>query len=385
MRSAKESSFSRNADLSLTDKIKRLSWTYILLIGLLACTGFVVLYAAANGSWTPWASKQAVRFACFIPVLLAVALIDIRFWFRYAYVVYAAGVLALVYVGLFGHVGMGAQRWIDLGVVQVQPSELAKIGVVLALSRYFHGATLQETGTFSYMAVPALLLALPCALIFSQPDLGTTLHTIFVGVALFFLAGVQMWKFMAAGGAILVSLPVFWHFLKDYQKERVLTFLDPERDPLGKGYHILQSKITLGSGGVFGKGFLQGTQSRLNFLPEKHTDFIFTVWAEEFGLIGSAGLLFLFLVVIFYGYYIAFKSTNFFGRFLAIGLSFNLFLYVVVNTGMVMGLLPVVGTPLPMVSYGGTAMLTLMVSFGLIESVNVHQNIEIGRRGSYEN
>ncbi|HBO59996.1 MAG TPA: rod shape-determining protein RodA, partial [Alphaproteobacteria bacterium] len=202
--------------------------------------------------------------------------------------------------------------------------------------------------------------------------------------SLFFLVGVQMWKFVALGVAGLVSVPIGWRFLHEYQKERVFTFLDPERDPLGKGYHILQSKITLGSGGIFGKGFLQGTQSRLNFLPEKQTDFIFTVLAEEFGLIGSVSLLVLYLVLIFYGCVIAFRSTSFFGRLLALGLSANLFLYVFINIAMVMGLLPVVGVPLPMISYGGTVMLTLMFSFGLIECVNVNRDVQIGRRGAYD-
>lgn len=384
MRFARESSFSRNADMTLKEKIQRLSWTYILFICVLACTGFVVLYAAANGSWVPWASKQAVRFGMGMGLLFVIAMIDIRFWFRYAYVLYGIGIALLIYVDVFGHIGMGAQRWINFGFIQIQPSELMKITVVLALARYFHGATLQETASVSYMIIPALLLLLPFALIMGQPDLGTALHTMLVGLTLFFLVGVQLWKFIAGFFLFLISLPVGWHFLHDYQKERVLTFLDPERDPLGKGYHILQSKITLGSGGIFGKGFLQGTQSRLNFLPEKHTDFIFTVWAEEFGLIGSAGLLLLFLLLVFYAYFIAFKSTNFFGRLVALGLSVNLFFYVLVNTAMVMGLLPVVGTPLPLISYGGSVMLTLMISFGLIECVNVHQNVQIGRRGAYD-
>ena len=384
MRTSHASAFSRNADLSLKEKLQRISWTYVFFVCLVACTGFVVLYAAANGNWAAWASKQFVRFSLGLLILLLIALIDIRFWFRYAYLLYGIGVGLLLYVDFFGHVNMGAQRWINFGFMQIQPSELAKIALILALARYFHGATLQETASFSYMIVPTFMVLLPFGLIATQPDLGTAVHLFLLGVTVFFLAGVQMWKFIAGFGCFLICLPVGWHFLKDYQKERVLTFLDPERDPLGKGYHILQSKITLGSGGVFGKGFLQGTQSRLNFLPEKHTDFIFTVWAEEFGLIGSSGLLFLYLILIFYGFFIAFKSTNFFGRLLAITLSVNLFLYVFVNTAMVMGLLPVVGTPLPLMSYGGSVMLTLMISFGLIECVNVHQNIQIGRRGAYD-
>ena len=377
-------SFSRNADMSFKDKCRNISWTYVFLIVLLACAGFTVLYAAANGHWAPWASRQIMRFALGLLLLIAVAVVDIRIWFRYAYVFYGLVLCLLIYVQLFGHVGMGAQRWINLGFIQIQPSELMKIAVVLALSRYFHGATLQETGSVSYMIAPSLMIAVPFVLVFLQPDFGTAVLIGTVGLVLFFLVGVQMWKFAAGLGIVLASLPITWHFMKDYQRDRVLTFLDPERDPLGKGYHILQSKITLGSGGIFGKGFLQGTQSRLNFLPEKHTDFIFTVLAEEFGLIGSTALLLLYLTIIFYGFFIAFKSTSFFGRLLALGLSTNLFLYVFINTAMVMGLLPVIGVPLPMISYGGTVMLTLMFSFGLIECVNVFQNTEIGRHGSYD-
>lgn len=379
-----ENSSLRNPDMTLKERFFHISWFYIFLICLVAATGFVILYAAANGSWTPWVSKQFVRFWMGMAVLLCVAMLNLRLWLKYAYVFYCIVLAMLFYVEFFGHDAMGATRWINLGFVQIQPSELMKIALVLALSRYFHGCSLQETMSFSYMVVPTMLVLMPVALVMRQPDLGTAVLMTAVSMALFFLVGVQMWKFAVLGVAGLASIPIAWRFLHDYQKERVWTFLDPERDPLGKGYHILQSKITLGSGGVFGKGFLQGTQSRLNFLPEKQTDFIFTVLAEEFGMIGSVSLLLLYLALIFYGYVIAFRSSSFFGRLLALGLSTNLFLYVFINIAMVMGLVPVVGIPLPMISYGGTVMLTLMFSFGLVECVNVNRNVQIGRRGAYD-
>ncbi len=374
----------RNADMTLRERFMRLSWCYIFLIFLVAGSGFVVLYAAANGNWDQWAGKQFSRFWLGFAVLFVVAMTDLRFWLKYAYLFYIAAVIMLFIVEFFGHDAMGAQRWLNLGIIRVQPSELMKIALILALARYFHGSSQQEIVSFSYMIMPSFMVLLPVVLVLKQPDLGTGVLMGAVSMSLFFLVGVQMWKFGALGIAGLISIPIGWRFLHDYQKERVFTFLDPERDPLGKGYHILQSKITLGSGGIFGKGFLQGTQSRLNFLPEKHTDFIFTVWAEEFGLIGSVALLLLYWVLILYGYVIAFRSSSFFGRLLALGLSTNLFLYVFINIAMVMGLLPVVGVPLPMISYGGTVMLTLMFSFGLIECVNVNRDVQIGRRGAYD-
>ena len=374
----------RNAKMTLRERLMHISWCYIFLIFLVAGSGFVVLYAAANGNWAQWAGKQFSRFWLGFAVLFLVALTNLRFWLKYAYFFYIVTVVMLIVVQFFGHDAMGAQRWLNLGFIRIQPSELMKISLIMALARYFHGSSQQEITSVSYMVMPSFMVLLPVILVLKQPDLGTAVLMGAASVSLFFLVGVQMWKFGALGLLGLISIPIGWRFLHDYQKERVFTFLDPERDPLGKGYHILQSKITLGSGGIFGKGFLQGTQSRLNFLPEKHTDFIFTVWAEEFGLIGSVALLLLYLVLIFYGYVIAFRSSSFFGRLLALGLTTNLFMYVFINIAMVMGLLPVVGVPLPMISYGGTVMLTLMFSFGLVECVNVNRDVQIGRRGAYD-
>jgi rod shape determining protein RodA len=370
--------------LSLAEKLWNINWGLVALLCLIACFGFAMLYSAANGDLQPWAAKQMVRFAISLALMLAVAVVDIRVWLRGAYLIYAIAFLLLVAVEIRGAIGMGAQRWIDLGVIQLQPSELMKVTLVLVLARYFHGMTIEEIGRPHRLIVPALLILTPAVLVLKQPDLGTAMKLILSGGAMFFLAGVRWWKFatvIAAGSAVL---PLVWGHMRDYQKNRIYTFLNPENDPLGTGYHILQSKIALGSGGLFGKGFLLGTQSHLNFLPEKQTDFIFTMLAEEWGLIGGLVLLGLYLLVLVYGYAIALRSRNQFGRLLALGISTNLFLYVFINTAMVMGLIPVVGVPLPLISYGGTAMLTVMFGFGLLMSVYIHRDARIGRFGGDE-
>jgi rod shape determining protein RodA len=265
--------------------------------------------------------------------------------------------------------------------MQLQPSEIMKVALVLALARYFHGLAPENTGRLTRLIVPALIIAFPAALVLKQPDLGTAMMLLAAGGVLFFLAGVPLWIFaagVAAGGAVL---PVAWSFLRDYQKTRLYTFLDPDRDPLGAGYHILQSKIALGSGGLFGKGFMQGTQSHLSFLPERQTDFIFTMIAEELGLIGGLGLLALYILVIGYAFAIALRCRSQFGRLLGLGIAVNFFLYAFINTAMVMGLLPVVGVPLPLISYGGTAMVTVMLGFGLLMNVGIHRDVRISRLG----
>ncbi len=374
----------RNPELGLGQKIWHLNWGLVLLVLLLAGIGFAMLYSAASGAWEPWALRQAARFGGGLLLMFVAALIDIRFWFRLAYPIYFLALALLGAVEVMGTIGMGAQRWINLGVIQLQPSEVMKIALVLALARYFHGVTYQDIGRPTYLIVPLLLVAAPVLLVLKQPDLGTAGMLGMVAGALFLVAGVRWWKFLLVGAAAAAAVPVAWNFLHDYQKKRVLTFLDPESDPLGSGYHILQSKIALGSGGLFGKGYLQGTQSHLNFLPEKQTDFIFTMLAEEWGMLGGLGLLGLFLLVFVYGFAIALRSRNHFGRLLAMGLTVNLFLYVFINIAMVMGLLPVVGVPLPLISYGGTVMLSTMIGFGLLLSVSVHRDLRIHRRGPRE-
>jgi len=313
--------------------------------------------------------------------VLAVALIDVKYWFRAAYWIYAAALLLVVAVDLRGIIGMGAQRWIAIGSFQLQPSEVMKIALVLALARYFHCLPPENIGRLRYLVIPALMLAVPVLLVLKQPDLGTAMMLLAAGGALLFLAGVPVWMFALAAAGALVAAPLAWSMLRGYQKSRLLTFLDPERDPLGAGYHILQSKIALGSGGLFGKGFLQGTQSHLSFLPEKQTDFIFTMIAEEFGLIGGVVLLALYLAVIVYAFAIALRSRSRFGRLLGLGIATNFFLYAFINTAMVTGLIPVVGVPLPLISYGGTAMIAVLIGFGMVMNVGIHRDVRINRYG----
>jgi rod shape determining protein RodA len=369
---------------SIAEKLWNINWGLVLLLAVIACVGFAMLYSAANGSWQPWAGRQAVRFGVAVLVMIVVALVDIRTWLRIAYVFYAVAFVLLVAVELRGAVGMGAQRWIDLGVIQLQPSEIMKVAQVLVLARYFHGIAPEDIGRPHLLVVPTLLVLVPAAMVLKQPDLGTAMMLVMTGGAMFFIAGVRWWKFVLviAGGA--GAVPIAWRFLRDYQKNRIYTFLDPENDPLGAGYHSLQSKIAIGSGGVFGKGFMQGSQAHLSFLPEKQTDFIFTMLAEEWGLVGGLVLLALYTFVFVYGYAIAFRCRNQFGRLLALGITVNFFLYVFINTAMVMGLIPVVGVPLPLISYGGTAMLTVMFGMGLLMSVYVHRDTRIGRFGESE-
>lgn len=373
----------RKSELSFKDRFKNISWLYIFIVTLIASIGIITLYSVANGSMDPWASKQLIRFAFGLALIVFIAMTDLRIWIRYSYIFYFFTLLLLIYVELFGHDAMGAQRWINLGFIQIQPSELMKIALVLALARFFHGTSLQENETFKTLLIPIILVALPVLLVLKQPDLGTAVMLTISASVVFFLVGVQIWKFGIVALLALISMPIAWNFfLHDYQKQRVLTFLDPQKDPLGAGYHIIQSHITLGSGSIFGKGFLQGTQSSLNFLPEKHTDFIFTVFAEEFGMIGGLFLLALYIALIIFGFYIALRCTSFFGKLLALGLTANLFFYVFINVAMVMGIVPVVGVPLPLISYGGTAMMTHMISFGLIQCVFVNKDIQIGRSGA---
>jgi rod shape determining protein RodA len=382
--SASHLDLGRPRELSFAEKIWNINWGLVLLVTALAGVGFGTLYSAANGHWDPWASKQMIRYAVAVAIMLVVAVIDLGFWYRAAYWIYALAFGLLLAVEVRGFIGMGAQRWIDLGVIQLQPSELMKVAVVLALARYFHRVSIEDIGRPLVLVVPILGVLLPAALVLKQPDLGTALMLVLGGGILFFLAGVRIWKFAVVIAAGLGAIPVVWRFLRPYQKARIYTFLDPESDPLGAGYHSLQSKIAIGSGGTVGKGFLEGTQSHLNFLPEKQTDFIFTMLAEEWGLVGGLALLALYTLILAYGYAIAFRSRSHFGRMLALGIVVNLFLYVFINTAMVMGLIPVVGVPLPLVSYGGTAMLTVMFGFGLLISVYVHRDVRIGRHGEGE-
>lgn len=378
----RHSLLSRGNDLTIGRKLRDITWGLVLLIVAVASVGFIQLYSAAGGDIDPWADRQMLRFAIGLCVMTVIAITDIRLWLRTAYLFYAVALVLLVAVELFGRIGMGAQRWLDLGVLHIQPSEIMKISIVLALARYFHGLSFDEVGMIRWLLVPLLMVLAPVVLVMKQPDLGTAMLLLATSGAVFFFAGVRLWKFLLvllAGGA---AMPIGWGLMHEYQRKRVLTFMNPETDPLGAGYHILQSKIALGSGGFTGKGFLQGSQSHLSFLPEKQTDFIFTMFAEEQGLIGALALIGLYILVLAYGFAIAMRSRNQFGRLVGGGLTVMLFLYVFINIAMVSGLVPVVGVPLPLVSYGGTAMMTLLVGIGLLISVYVHRDVEIPRHMS---
>ena len=368
--------------LTVGEKLLEINWGFLLLVTIIACAGFAMLYSIAGSSFSPWAGAQMLRFAVGLVILIVVALVDIRVWMGLAYPAYAIALLLLIAVESVGHVGLGAQRWIALGPLQIQPSEMMKITLVLALARYLHGSTVEDVSHPLKLIVPLAMIAIPAALVLHQPNLGTATILVLDGCALLVLAGLSWWWILPTVGGAAAAVPVVWQFLHDYQKRRVMTFLHPQDDALGAGWNITQAKIAIGSGGFSGKGFLEGTQSRLNFLPEKETDFIFTTLGEEFGFVGSIGLLFLFGAVIFYGIRIAMASRSQFGRLVAMGVTLNFFFYIMINGLMVMGLIPVVGIPMPLVSYGGSAMLTVMFGFGLLMSVHVHRQVEIPQRSS---
>jgi len=370
---------SEAAPLGVWHKLGDIRWGVIALLLAITGVGLAMLYSAAHGDPERWALKQGLRFAGGLAIMFAVALVDIRFWLRHAYTIYAIGLALLVAVAVVGVVGMGARRWIDIGPINIQPSEIMKIALVLTLARYFHARSHEESIKLKALFVPVLLILAPAALVIKQPDLGTAILLMAGSAAILFAAGVRLWTFAAAGLAVVAALPVAWHLLHDYQRERIFTFLDPERDPLGAGYHITQSKIALGSGGVFGKGFLQGSQSHLYFLPERQTDFIFTMLAEELGMVGALVLIGLYGLLIAYGIAIAIRARHQFGRLVAIGVTTTFFIYMFINIAMVTGLVPVVGVPLPLVSYGGTAMVTLLFGFGLLLGVHIHRDVDIPR------
>jgi len=369
--------------LLLSEKFVDINWGLVLLITIIASAGFAMLYSVAGGHFFPWAAPQMIRFILGLGILIAVALIDIRIWMNLAYPAYAVALILLIGVAFMGHTGKGAERWLELGPLQLQPSELMKISMILALARYLHGLSVEDVSKPLKLAIPLAMIGLPVMLVLMQPNLGTATILAADGCALLFLAGLSWWWISPVLASIAVAVPMAWRFLlHDYQKARVMTFLDPESDALGAGWNITQAKIAIGSGGFAGKGFSEGTQSRLNFLPEKQTDFIWTSFCEEFGFVGAVALLILFAVVIGYGVQTAMSSRSQFGRLLAMGITLNFFFYIMINASMVMGLIPVVGIPMPLVSYGGTAMLTVMFGFGLLMSAHVHRQVEIPRHSA---
>ncbi len=359
-------------------KLSEIDWVFVLAMSLIAGAGGLMLFSIAGSSWRPWAGAHLVRYGLCLMMMLILAVVDVRVWFALAYPIYGLGVILLILVDTVGQTRLGAQRWLGVGSFSFQPSEVMKIGIVLALARLYHGAPADRARLSWWLLIPAGMIAVPVLLVAKEPDLGTAMLIALTGTAIVVLAGLS-WKIIAAGIAAVVAIapPFFFFVMHDYQRDRILTFLNPESDPSGSGYHILQSMIALGSGGLLGKGYGLGSQSQLNFLPEKQTDFIFATLAEEFGFVGCVSILILYAAVIFMSLRTSYLSHSHFGRLAAAGVTATFSLYVMINGAMVMGLAPVVGIPMPMLSYGGTVMLTVMVGFGLVQSVRVHRYAEV--------
>ena len=361
-------------------KILHMNWAIVILIISISTVGFLMLYSVAGGSFKPWAEPQIKRFLLSLGMMFLIAMVPIWFWRNMSFLAYFIALVLLILVGFIGSKGMGAQRWIDLGIMKLQPSELAKVAIVMVLAAYYDMLPAQKTSRPLWVLLPVTIILVPTFIVLQQPDLGTSLLLLMTGGTVMFLAGVH-WAYFAsviASGigiitAVFQSRGTTWQLLNDYQYRRIDTFIDPSKDPLGAGYHITQSKIALGSGSFSGRGFMQGTQSRLNFLPEKHTDFIFTTLAEEFGFIGGISLLVLYVLLLIFCLWSALQAKDRYSSLLISGTAMTFFLFFAVNMSMVMGLLPVVGVPLPLVSWGGSAMLVLMVGFGLIQSAHVHR------------
>jgi rod shape determining protein RodA len=366
----------RDRSFGLVHKFLRINWLFVLCVCLLAGVGYAALYSAAGGSPTPYANSQIYRFFTALLLMLAIAMVDIRVIARISWFTYALGILLLLVVMKFGHTGLGAKRWMTIGGVEIQPSELMKLFLILTLAAYFHRTSHERIGNPLFLLPAVFVILLPVGLILKEPNLGTAVITALIGATVMLGAGVRWWKFAIIIVIIAVAAPVLYHHLHDYQRARIITFLNPGSDPLGAGYNIIQSKIALGSGGFSGQGYLHGTQNQLNFLPEKQTDFVFTIIAEEFGFIGSVAVLGLLFLIIAIALYTALSCSHQFGRLVALGIGANFFLYCFVNLSMVMGLIPVGGVPLPLISYGGSALTAVMLGFGVLMSVHVHRDAE---------
>ncbi len=366
-----------NSEITFFQKIKQLDYILLISILLLSSLSLFVMYSTDGGEILYHTKSHFIKIIVFFIMMLLVSFINIKLWHVSAYVFYAIIIGLLIWVSFFGISVSGSQRWLDLYLIALQPSELMKITIILCLAKYYHRLKTEDVNNFTTIFVPLTLIILPMILVLSQPDLGTSILIALSGLVILWLGGVKIKYFFYSFISFLISLPFIISFLKPYQKLRVLTFLDPDRDPLGAGYQIIQSKIAIGSGGFYGKGFLKGTQSYLDFLPEKHTDFIFTLFSEEFGFIGSILLLLIYSIIIFRIIRIGFISRSSFAKLFCFGFAFAIFVYIAVNLSMVLGLLPIVGSPLPIMSYGGSSMLATMIGFGIVMSAKVHHNQSI--------
>ena len=357
-------------------KLLNLNFLLIFLLILLSVIGSAGLYSAADGSFSPWSGRHLTRLTFFLFLAIIISVIDIKLIYKYAYLIFILSLLLLLSVEIIGVLGKGASRWIRIFGLSLQPSEIIKITIVLALARFYNDLRFDKIGNPIYLFIPFLIIFLPFLLVIIQPDLGTALSIFILGIMVLFVAGIKIWKFILGFFVFISTIPFLWNYIKPYQKNRILSFLNPENDPLGQGYQLMQSKIALGSGGSTGKGFLKGTQSYLEYLPEKQTDFIFTLIGEEFGFIGTIFIIILFFIIISICYYVSIKSFHIFGRIFSLGIATNLFIYVIMNISMVSGLIPVVGIPLPLISYGGTAMLAIMISMGIILNIDLNYNLK---------
>jgi rod shape determining protein RodA len=358
---------------------KYLDFKLIISVISLFLIGIITLYSANSGDLNPWAHTQILRFLFFLPIFCLIIFLDIRIIYKLSYILYFIGIIMLIYVNLLGHFAMGARRWINLGFFNLQPSEFMKIALILALAKYFHNLHIYKIKNIIFLLVPALMFLLPAFLILKQPDLGTSLILFALAIIIFFVAGVGIWKFIISAISVIISIPVLWSNLKLYQKQRVLTFLNPENDPLGSGYNIIQSKIAIGSGGFTGKGFLMGTQGQLNFLPERETDFIFTIIAEEYGFLGSMIVILIYCYMLNRLVKISLENSNLYCKYTIIGLCAFLFCHFFINIAMITGIIPVVGAPLPFISYGGTILIISMIAIALALNISINKNLIIGK------
>ena len=361
-----------NNEITLVQKIKNLDYILILSVVFLSLISVFVMYSTDGGEILFHTKNHFVKLAVFLPLMIFVAFFNIKFWHNFSYIIYFVVILLLVWVSFFGIKSSGSQRWMDIYLFVLQPSELMKVAIIMCLAKYYHRLKMENVNSFTSITIVLSIIIVPIIFVISQPDLGTSILIALSGLIILWLGGVKIKYFMYSFFTFLISLPFIISFLKPYQKLRILTFLDPDRDPLGAGYQIIQSKIAIGSGGFDGKGFLKGTQSYLDFLPEKHTDFIFTLFSEEFGFIGSVGLLILYSIIIFRIIRIGSISRSNFARLFCFGYAFAIFIYIVVNLSMVLGLLPIVGSPLPIMSYGGSSMLATMIGFGIVLSAKIN-------------
>ena len=367
-----------SSSYSFFDKLKAVDYFLIIIVAIIGSISVVSIYSTESGNFSFYTKNHLTRFLVFFSMFLVLSFVRVSVWYRQAYIFYVLGILLLLLVIFFGISASGSKRWINFFIMNLQPSELMKIAIIVCFARYYHRIQSSDIQSYKYLLQPIILLLIPCYLVITQPDLGTAILIAGSGLAIIWLAGLNLKYFIYSGLILLVSLPFVISILKPYQKSRILTFFNPDRDPLGAGYQIIQSKIAIGSGGLLGKGFLQGTQSYLEFLPEKHTDFIFTLFSEEFGFVGSMVLILLYALLIYRIIRIGFSSRSFFAKLYCFGFASGLFLYIFVNIAMVLGLLPIVGAPLPIMSYGGSSMLSIMLGLSIVMSCKIYSRDPIG-------